>query len=368
MTHTSKWEVNDPLVHFLSDDLRKYENGNLTNDVVIQTVTPADQLSITNDTSIGRMNDRYRPWGGNPNQLQANDLTAFDLRVKDPGVAQSDSWDFPTNKFPNIGWLGRVHRGTPWQTIYLKAYPTSEQEPDRWLMPDGGPGLAREAHPTNDWKLLDVFTAALHPNATRGRLSINQTNLAAWSAVLSGVGVTSFHDGTPSSDVVRTNKFIQPGSIEPHLMYMFEGISRERDRVPFQRFEQLGDILRVPELTSLSPYLTMPFISEREDGEKKYQLKDLDYERIPDQILSLLKVGEPRFVIYAFGQSLKPEYIDPGTGVALNYQITGEVSTRTVVRVDFDPISLNPTDVNYLKPDVNRPHIVVESFNILPPE
>ena len=38
-------------------------------------------------------------------------------------------------------------------------------------------------HPTNDWHILDLFTAALSDNATRGQLSINQTNLAAWSAV-----------------------------------------------------------------------------------------------------------------------------------------------------------------------------------------
>ena len=36
-------------------------------------------------------------------------------------VTRSDDWDFPTNKFPNIGWLGRVHRGTPWQTIDMKS-------------------------------------------------------------------------------------------------------------------------------------------------------------------------------------------------------------------------------------------------------
>ena len=36
-------------------------------------------------------------------------------------MAQSDGWDFPTNKLPNIGWLGRVHRGSPWQTVYMKS-------------------------------------------------------------------------------------------------------------------------------------------------------------------------------------------------------------------------------------------------------
>ena len=43
------------------------------------------------------------------------------LAIKDPLVYCSDDWNFPTNKFPTVGWLGRVHRGTPWQTVYLKA-------------------------------------------------------------------------------------------------------------------------------------------------------------------------------------------------------------------------------------------------------
>jgi hypothetical protein len=152
-------------------------------------------------------------------------------------------------------------------------------------------------------------------------------------------------------------------------MQIFEGITRERARMTNGMFEKLGDILRVPELTVYSPYLTVPFITQRADPEKPYVLKDIDYERIPDQILSLLKMGEPRFVIYAFGQSLKPEFIDPKTGVALNYQITGEVSTRAVVRVDYDPLPITDrNDPQYGKPDINRPHVVVENFNILPPE
>ena len=41
----------------------------------------------------------------------------------------------------------------------------------------------------NDWKILDLFTTAINPNASKGQLSVNQTNLAAWAAVLEGVFV-----------------------------------------------------------------------------------------------------------------------------------------------------------------------------------
>jgi hypothetical protein len=85
-----------------------------------------------------------------------------------------------------------------------------------------------------------------------------------------------------------------------------------------------------------------------------FGLDDFAYEQIPQQILSLLRIGDSRFVIYAYGQALKPQHIDPSTGVADNYQVTAEFATRTVVRLEGDPRG--------------RVRTVVESFNILPPD
>ena len=45
----------------------------------------------------------------------------YNLALKDPLVYSSDYWNFPTGQPLNLNWLGQVHRGTPWQTIYLKA-------------------------------------------------------------------------------------------------------------------------------------------------------------------------------------------------------------------------------------------------------
>ena len=46
-------------------------------------------------------------------------------------------------------------------------------------------------HPTNDWRIFDNLTVAVNKAAASGALSVNQTNRAAWSAVLSGVNVVS---------------------------------------------------------------------------------------------------------------------------------------------------------------------------------
>ena len=186
---------------------------------------PAGDI-VKNFGTLNFLSTRYRPWGGNPNKQAPETITS--LTYKDPvadvaaannmdNVGHSDDWDFPTNKLPNVGWLGRVHRGTPWQTVYLK--PGSIDLPtwqawtgDNQLVTNFGQisptlvavatnlasiqanAMASDAylsHPTNDWRLLDLFTTGISDSATRGQLSINQTNLAAWSAVLSGVCVLS---------------------------------------------------------------------------------------------------------------------------------------------------------------------------------
>src|SRR5579859_4543907 len=107
--HTS-WQANDPLVHYTAGDLID-TTFNQTNVDFTPKVPALDNL--------GRINTRYRPWGGSPGT--ADPTTDFQIAVKDPFITRSDDWDFPTNKFPNIGWLGRVHRGTPWQTVFLKS-------------------------------------------------------------------------------------------------------------------------------------------------------------------------------------------------------------------------------------------------------
>ena len=376
--HTS-WQANDPLVHYTAGDLTDLAQ-NETNRVDFQSrVPPLD--------NIGKLNTRYRPWPGS--KLLADPFTDGNMAVKDPYVTRSDDWDFPTNKFPNVGWLGRVHRGTPWQTVFLKSTnfmqlvpaPRNFNDPNvaNWRKWTGNgvvdfnfvtnnfpphiqtnvlPAnfIAWDAvftSPTNDWHLLDLFTTAFNENAGRGQLSVNQTNLAAWSAVLAGVNVLS---NTPA---FITNMFITPAGAYnpagplPPLVRIVNGINNTRTNFPNNAFPRLGDVLATPELTMASPYLS---------GVGKPN--DAVVERLPQQILGLLHGSEqpPRFVIYSYGQALKPAphslymgSVNGGRyiGMCTNYQITAEVATRAVVRIDGAP---------------GRPRTVIESFNVLPPD
>lgn len=102
-------------VHYLAEDLldprNRPDDPNRTNTVNF-AVPPTAVLTNSN---LGLVNERFAPWGDNPKLTPT--LLAYDNRVKDPNVYKSDDWAFPTNKWPSLGWIGRVHRGTPWSTL-----------------------------------------------------------------------------------------------------------------------------------------------------------------------------------------------------------------------------------------------------------
>ena len=233
------WQANDPLVHYMTSDLN-YTLGDSN-----------AQHVITWPDNLGFLNQRYMPWGGHqPINLSTpddfNTANAYNLAVKDPLVRWSDDWDFPTNKFPTVGWLGRVHRGTPWQTVYLKASPTGVTN---WMTWTGNENLfdAINAAPGQDRLLFDLFTTAFNDNATRGTLSVNvgptNANLAAWSALFSGIVVP-----TNISNVFPP-LVIQPAGVagaNSPLGQLVNGINQTRANTnlfPLQIFAHVGDIL-----------------------------------------------------------------------------------------------------------------------------
>ena len=402
----SDWQANDPLVHYTIGDLKNLIS---TNGYLLGSLD-AKYLPIN---SLLQVNERYEPWGGNPRLSAPVNAPLYELRVKDPVAnrqGRSDHWDFPTNKFPNVGWLGRVHRGTPWQTVYLKSPSIDLPTWQKWTgnglritnfgqlstnilalyVPrtyytgtsnEIGTGLeAYLSMPTNDWHVLDLFTTALNDNATRGQLSINQTNLAAWSAVLSGVVVltnTAWTNAAGDALIdANRNPIPTPMTVQPAGFYnattpliSWPPVARIVNAINFRRantnlalpvfpnrsFQSLGDILAVPELTVASPFLN----TNIQPGNVNYALTDAACERIPQQILGLLKCDHtPRFVVYSFGQALKPadrSLVTSGafSRLCTNYQVMAEAATRAVVRIDGAPTNA---------------HIVIESFNVLPPD
>jgi len=158
---------------------------------------------------------------------------------------------------------------------------------------------------------------------------------------------------------------VEPSS--PQLFYLVNAINSARNntnRFPKGTFERLSDVLSVDELTVKSPFLNWQSQAQQRGG-----ITDAAYEQIPLKIMSLLRLGDPRITIYAYGQSLKPApgsilTSGPDAGVCTNYLITGEVATRTVVR--FEQVSCANCPTQQVMRLQLRP--VIESFNVLPPE
>jgi hypothetical protein len=260
--------------------------------------------------------------------------------------------------------------------------------PAHWIQCAGTNGN----YPSRDWRLLDVFTAAANENAARGLLGVNQTNSAAWAAVLGGVVVPT-NTVTPIQalrpippDQAYDPVLIQPGS--PQLAAIVRSIIEARTNqfdvianpnprhpsgpyivVPKTNFvvgrlatvfEHMGDVLGAPALSVQNPYVR-GWLGPGEAAYVQNVWTDQALEYIPQQILSLLRKDEPRFVVYAFGQSLKPAprslTTDPDYyHMCTNYQITGEVITKTTFRVEGEPRRQREP----LK-------AVVEKYEILPP-
>ncbi|HLX94702.1 MAG TPA: hypothetical protein VKU37_03060 [Verrucomicrobiae bacterium] len=415
------WQANDPLVHYTADDLNWPGANRLDQSVD----------NMTNGENIGRLNDRYMPWGGNP-ILTGADQNPFNLALKDPLVWRSDDWDFPTYELPTVGWLGRVHRGTPWQTVYLKSPDILQQQnaggviigTNTWAQWTGDSALASgqfydaaNTAPVQDRLLFDNFTTAFNDNASRGTLSVNvgasdtnnlQAGLAAWSALLSGVIALSNNavDATISTNagMQHANSIAYytsfpvnpagPGGMGSVLGQLVANINQTRTNFVnadglVGTFEHAGDVLATPALTTQSPFLNWNDAAQQANG-----INDEMYEWLPQQVMSLLRVsGTPqspvRYVIYSYGQALKPApngiYTGGATlangqsafGMVTNYQVVAEAATRTVLHfndIRTDVIgtvktndALGNTVTNWIStPVVTNNSAVIERFNVLP--
>jgi hypothetical protein len=364
------WQANDPLVHYMTSDLTDTIDDTNGQHIVDWAQWPG---------ILGQPNHRYMPWGGYPGTIpnmyapDFNAANATNLAVKDPNVSSSDFWDFPTNKFPTVGWLGRVHRGTPWQTVYLKASPTGVTN---WMTWTGNQNSydAINAAPGQDRLLFDLFTTAFNDNATRGTLSVNvgATNgpsLAAWSALFSGVVVPTNLVG--GYTIISPAGTLGAGSQLGQLVSSINQTRANTNLFPLQTFEHVGDILAVPALTEKSPFLA--------GLSPNTPISDELMEWLPQQVMSLLRCSSsPRYVIYCYGQTLKPapdSIVTSGGqyfGMITNYQVVSEIATRAVVRfgsVLTNNIVFDVNTTNWVsRPVMTNNNAVIESFNILPPD
>jgi len=260
------WQANDPLVHYLRNDLAFSPAPN-----PVVAVIPPGRLIATNIVPLGTVGNHYHPWEYFRNQ--STDPFITNPAAKDPLAFYSDAWNFPTGQPLSMAWLGQVHRGTPWQTVYLKSAPVYLGAWETWTG-DTNYQDALLSEPTNDWRIASLLASLLNTNCPRDLLSVNQLNLTNWSSTFSnGITVLTNSAGGFVSAIMDSNS--------PQTAVVVNGINAVRATQPGGYFHDVSAVLATPELTMNSPWLNQ---SLGPNG-----ISDVAYEMIPSQILASLR-------------------------------------------------------------------------------
>lgn len=287
------WEANDPLVHFTVPDLTS-TNGVMKDYNSVDT--GIGHFALTN---LGSLNYAYQPWGGyhlpGGSPLNSNPEYDWNVQVKDPAVQQSDNWSFPTGESLGFEWLGRVHRGTPWQTVFLKSANITQDAWRRWandnvLVTNDNGHLNYDGvwtHPTNDWRIASLWAQWMNTDDLFTRLSINNRDPNAWAARLDGL--TAFTNATSGalSPITITSNSPQAGFIAQAIQTARANTDANNLIFPCHTFQQVGDVLAAPELSAASPFLnTNVLVNNLAAG----GITDEVIEAIPTQLLPLLRL------------------------------------------------------------------------------
>ena len=257
-------------------------------------------------------NTRYQPWGLAPPPYETGiDQNPANLAFKDPLVRASDNWNFPTGQVSTPNWLGQVHRGTPWQTVYLKSTNILD-----WVNNMGQNGINTWAHwtgdanlfdasngaPVEDWYLVSLLSSLLTTNSPGTLVSVNNSDPNAWLALFDGMTVltnisTDLQIRIPQEQPQFATLIISSNS--PQASLIADAIQSARSNQPGQSFADIGDILAVPQLAEQSPFLNVSSAVQRTNG-----ISDQAYEAIPSQLLPLLRVDSIGSVSSANGQTV----------------------------------------------------------------
>ena len=290
------WQANDPLVHYLASDLNytTRDTGFARSDNLVNMAMPIDALN-----SLG---DRYQPWGRNQQMYFlgnfAVDTDQYNSRYRDPLVWGSDFWNFPTGPNLPITTLGNIHRGTPWQTIYLKPGDVLAENTNvggylsnigtnTWMQWTGDLDAndAPLSAPTRDWQVLGVLLPLLNTNDPTQLVSVNDSSPADWTNLLNNLNVLTNSTFFPESGIVPTFDFFTMTGDSPQAALIVGAIADTRASQPNQKFQSLGDILQTPALSEYSPWL-----NRADDSQTAYGITDEAYEMIPSQLLPLLRM------------------------------------------------------------------------------
>ncbi len=293
------WQVNDPLVHSFPSEL-----FNVAESGLIRWIIPPGILSSNTPSNIGHKNRRYHPWGKYPSDLET-DPDAFNATIIDPLVRSSEDWNFPTNATLTIESLGRIHRGTPWQTLYLKSSDLGltniVKNPAEWVgnysyLPAAikwadwaGIAILSDGfytRPVRDWSLVALIASMMNTNDPRQLISINDLNQTNWLMTFNGLSALT--NTTTESQLLSGNpaqfQTLPLSSNSPQVLLLVQGIATVRANQSGTVFRNVGELLVTPTLS-----LSSPWLNQNSDFQIQRGITDEAYEKIPAQLLSRVR-------------------------------------------------------------------------------
>lgn len=315
-------QANDPLVHYLSSDMNAQAgsiaiwNGSLPfyNGFWSHSDGQTQPLPAPPVSPVG---GRYQPWG-NTGQMAALgatvDANVYNVAYRDPLVWSSDDWNFPTGQAWNLNWIGQVHRGTPWQTIFLKStnilqlgsVPSGMYTWAAWTGDSQTNALRQFADafasaPANDWQMVGLLAAMLNTNDLRTQISVNDADPNAWEIELDGIialtNAVAVLDGSPPelAPIIISSNSVQAATLAA-------AIQATRAGLPGQSFPSIGAILATPQLSVQSPFLNLSLTKVNGTRVSFLGINDQAYEAISSQLLSRLRMDAIGQIVSTNGQ------------------------------------------------------------------
>lgn len=291
------WVANDPLVHYLSSDVSQTVNqlAGVTNGVAHSDNPASPPVAYPN---LGNVPPRYQPWGRNGEMdgivgvLHNLDNASYNLAYRDPLVWGSDNWNFPATNSLTLTTLGRVHRGTPWQTVFLKSTNLLQYFDGTQVNPNVGLNTwenwtgdfdtsdATILSPASDWRLAVLLTEMFNTNDATQLPSVNGS-AGTLAQALDGI-------------IVQTNSTASPYYAAPPQLdsYLMTSNSPQAQLVANALFQarngniagSLGLLVTSPQISIASPWLNTSDASRLD-----YDISDDAYEAIPAQLLPRLR-------------------------------------------------------------------------------
>ena len=153
--------------------------------------------------------------------------------------------------------------------------------------------------PVQDWHLASLLAYLMNTNDLPSLFSVNAPAPNGWPGLLNGLTALTNTASDSQIGAGGVSQFapVVISSNSPQVSFIVNAIQSAQASQPDHFFNDVGDILSIPQLTEQSPFLNWNDTVQQQKG-----IGDGAYEILPNQLLSLLRTDSIGSVSSANGQ------------------------------------------------------------------